>query len=196
MSNKTKTSSSFFNMVVTLVLIAVLSAFVLAKVELFTKEPIQKAKDQRELQAISEVVNEFDNNPFEERMIITTPNKKHKLELYPARKDGVINSFAIKTYTNTGFGGRMELIVGFYIDGTIKNFKVIDHKETPGLGSRVNEPRFKEQFNGFNPSKHKFKVKQDGGEIDAVTAATISSRAVINAIQRAVDAYNNFNAGN
>ena len=72
MSNKTKTSSSFFNMVVTLVLIAVLSAFVLAKVELFTKEPIQKAKDQRELQAISEVVNEFDNNPFEERMIITT----------------------------------------------------------------------------------------------------------------------------
>lgn len=90
----------------------------------------------------------------------------------------------------------MELIVGFYIDGTIKNFKVIDHKETPGLGSKVNEPRFKEQFNGFNPSKHKFKVKQDGGEIDAVTAATISSRAVINAIQRAVDAYNNFNAGN
>lgn len=86
MSNKTKTSSSFFNMVVTLVLIAVLSAFVLAKVELFTKEPIQKAKDQRELQAISEVVNEFDNNPFEERMIITTPNKNTSWNFIPRAK--------------------------------------------------------------------------------------------------------------
>lgn len=73
-------------MVVTLVLIAVLSAFVLAKVELFTKEPIQKAKDQRELQAISEVVNEFDNNPFEERMIITTPNKNTSWNFIPRAK--------------------------------------------------------------------------------------------------------------
>ena len=54
----------------------------------------------------------------------------------------------------------------------------------------------KNSLTALIPSKHKFKVKQDGGEIDAVTAATISSRAVISAIQRAVDAYNNFNAGN
>lgn len=189
-------NSSFFRLVFTLTLIAVLSAFILGTVQNFTKEPIQKAKDARELEAISAVVNEFDNNPFAEKMIVTTPDKQHKLELYPARKNGAINSFAIKTYSDAGFGGRIELVVGFYIDGAIKNFKVIDHKETPGLGSKINEPRFKDQFDGFNPAKHKFKVKQDGGEIDAVTAATISSRAVIDAIQRAVDAYNNFNAGN
>ena len=128
-------------------------------------------------------------------MIITTKDKKHKLELYPARKDGNINSFAIKTYTNNGFGGRIDLIVGFYIDGTVKNFKLLKHGETPGLGSKADEPKFKNQFDGFNPNRHKFKVKQDGGEIDGITAATITSRAVIDAIQRAVDAYNNFNAG-
>lgn len=186
----------FLRMALTLVVIALLSAFILAKVQIFTKEPIQKAKDSRQLEAISAVVNEFDNNPFDEKMIIYTPGKKHKLELYPARKEGVVNSFAVKTYSNAGFGGRLELIVGFYIDGSIKGFRVIEHHETPGLGSKINEPRFQEQFNGFNPNKQKFKVRQDGGEIDAVTAATISSRAVINAVQRAVDAYNNFNTGN
>ena len=196
MSAPSKPASTFLNMMITLVVIASLSAFVLAKVENLTKDPIRKAKDQRELQAISEVVGEFDNNPFDEQMTIFTPDKKHKLTLYPARKNGNITSFAIKSYSNAGFGGRIELITGFYIDGAIKSFKVIEQKETPGLGSKINEPAFKDQFDGFNPAKHKLKVRQDGGDIDAVTAATISSRAVIDAIQNAVDAYNNFNTGN
>ncbi len=186
----------FLKMLATLTIIAVLSAFVLASVYKLTEKPIQEAKDQRELEAISQVVEAFDNNPFAEKMIITTPDKKHRLELFPARKNGSINSFAIKTYSNSGFGGRMELIVGFYIDGSIKSFKIIEHHETPGLGSKADEPKFKNQFDGFNPGKHKFKVRQDGGDIDGITAATITSRAVIDAIQRAIDAYNNFNAGN
>lgn len=186
----------FLKMLATLTIIAVLSAFVLASVYKLTEKPIQEAKDQRELEAISQVVEVFDNNPFAEKMIITTPDKKHRLELFPARKNGSINSFAIKTYSNSGFGGRMELIAGFYIDGSIKSFKIIEHHETPGLGSKADEPKFKNQFDGFNPGKHKFKVRQDGGDIDGITAATITSRAVIDAIQRAIDAYNNFNAGN
>ncbi len=188
-------NKTFLKMLCTLTLIAVLAAFILAGVHKLTKQPIAAAKDQRELEAISEVVEAFDNNPFAEKMIITTPDKKHKLEFFPARKNGKINSFAIKTYSDNGFGGRLELIAGFYIDGAIKSFKITDHHETPGLGSKADEPKFKEQFDGFNPNKHKFKVRQDGGEIDGVTAATITSRAVIDAIQRAVDAYNNFNAG-
>lgn len=183
-------------MLTALTTIAVLSAFVLASVHKLTEKPIAEAKDKRELEAISEVVEVFDNNPFAEKMMITTPDKKHKLAFFPARKDGTINSFAIKTYSDNGFGGRLEMIVGFYIDGAIKSFKITEHHETPGLGSKADEAKFKAQFDGFNPNKHKFKVKQDGGEIDGITAATITSRAVIDAIQRAVDAYNNFNTGN
>ena len=189
------TYKTFLKMLITLTVIAVVSAFILSSVYNLTKEPIKKAQEQKQLEAISEVVTDFDNDPFSEKMIITTPNKKDKLEFYPARKDGNINSFAIKTYTNNGFGGRIELIVGFYIDGAIKSFKLLNHSETPGLGSKADEAKFKNQFDGFNPNRHKFKVKQDGGEIDGITAATITSRAVIDAIQRAVDAYNNFNAG-
>lgn len=185
--------STFWNMVTVLTTIAVLSAFILAFVEQLTREPIQKAKDQRELEAIAEVVGEFDNDPFAEQMSIVTPDKKYKLKLYPARKNGSISGFAVKTYSNAGYGGRIELIVGFYIDGSVKTFKITKHNETPGLGSKADEPRFKKQFDGFNPNKHKFKVRQDGGEIDGITAATITSRAVIDAIQHAVDAYNNFN---
>ncbi len=181
--------------VVTLVAIACLSAFILGYVHELTLEPIKRAKDNQELAAIAEVVGDFDNNPFAEKMTITTKNKKHKMVMYPARKDGALNSVAIKTYSNNGFGGRIELIVGFNVDGSIKNFKIISSHETPGLGTKVDEPRFKEQFKGFYPRRQVLKVKQDGGDIDAVTAATVSSRAVLKAIERALSAFSNFNSG-
>lgn len=188
--------SNFWNMVLTLTIIALTAAFVLSYVEQLTGEPIKQAKDARELEAIASVVREFDNNPFAEKLTITAPNKKSRFELYPARQDGVINSFAIKTFSDNGFGGRIEMIVGFLMDGTINNFVVTQSQETPGLGTKINDEKFKAQFRGFNPERQKLKVRQDGGEIDAVTAATISSRAAVNAIQKAVDAYHNFNTGN
>ncbi len=181
--------------IVTLVVIACLSAFILGYVHDITLEPIRKAKDNQELAAIAEVVGEFDNNPFAEKMKITTKNKKHKLTMYPARQNGALTSVAIKAYTNTGFGGRIEIMAGFNVDGSIKNFKVISSHETPGLGTKVDEPKFKEQFKGFYPRRQVLKVKQDGGEIDAVTAATVSSRAVLKALERAFDAFSNFNSG-
>lgn len=195
--NKTKQplSSTLPHMISVLVIVAGLSALILGYVYELTKTPINKAKDQKKLEAISEVVyGDFDNNPFEEKHIISTADGKGKVELYPARKDGVITSVAIKTYTNNAFGGKMELMVGFFVDGTINKYKVIEQKETPGLGTKVLEEKFSSQFSGINPGRHVFKVKQDGGDIDAVTAATISSRAVIDAIQRAFDAFNRLNS--
>lgn len=195
MKKSRKVSSSFINMALALLITSTLSAFVVGYIQKITAGPIKEAKYQKELSGIASVVNEFNNNPYEEKMIITTPDKRHKLQLFPIRKDGVVNSYAIKTYSTAGFSGRIDLIVGFYIDGAIKDFIITDHKETPGLGSKINEPKFKKQFDRFNPNKRVFKVRQDGGEIDAVTGATISSRAVISAIQRAVDAFNNFYKG-
>ncbi len=190
-----KSLKDFLAPTVTLVVIAGASAFILGYVHQVTLEPIRQAKDNQELEAIAEVVNEFDNNPFVEKMIITTKNKKDKLVMFPARKDGKLNSVAIKTYSNSGFGGRIEVMAGFNVDGSIKGFKVISSQETPGLGSKVDEPKFKEQFSGFNPHRQVLKVKQDGGDVDAVTAATISSRAILRAINRAYNAFSNFNSG-
>lgn len=188
---------SLAKLIIVMLTVACGAAAILGWVYTITREPIKQAQDNKELQAIAEVVyGGFDNNPFEERTYINTPDGKQQLMLYPARRNGTISAVAIKTSTNKGFGGRMDLIVGFFLDGTISGYKVINANETPGLGSKVDEPRFKEQFSGIRPQKNLFKVKQDGGEIDAVTAATISSRAVIDAIQKAYDAYNKFSTGN
>lgn len=89
----------------------------------------------------------------------------------------------------------MEVIVSFLLDGTVGDFKVINHKETPGLGSKVNDLSFRKNVAGLSPNSDSFKVDKDGGEIDAITGATISSRALIDAIQKAYRGYLKFNTG-
>jgi len=94
---------------------------------------------------------------------------------------------AINTFTNEGFSGNIELMVGFLEDGTIYNTAVLSHKETPGLGDKMDKKKsnFPDQFSGKNPAEFNLKVKKDGGDVDAITAATISSRAFCDALTRA-----------
>jgi len=181
-------SSSLSHMIIAMTSVAVFASTIIGFSHSVTKEPIQIAKDNRKLEAIKEVIStEFDNNPFAERIDIG-----NGIELYPARLGTKITSIAIKSYSNNAFSGRLELIVGFMLDGTINGYKIIEQKETPGLGTKVTEQKFSSQFKGLNPENESFKVRQDGGEIDAVTSATISSRAVIDAISRAYNKYINF----
>ncbi len=76
-----------------------------------------------------------------------------------------------------GFGGPVVIKVGFNMDGTICNTKVLSQAETPGLGAKCVEPGFADQFKGFDPSEKKLAVRKDGGDVDAITASTITSRA-------------------
>ena len=73
--------------------------------------------------------------------------------------------------------------------GKVHNTSILEHKDTPGLGTKMAVPKFKEQVNGKDLQTFKLSVRKDGGEIDAITAATISSRAFCDAIQKAYDAY-------
>ena len=189
--------SSAFNMALVLVSVAVFSALIIGSVYQLTLKPIKQAKSNRELEAIREVVyGDFSNNPYEERHEISVSHGKGKVVLFPARDaNGKITSVAIKTYSKNGFGGRIEMMLGLLVDGTINKYKIIEQKETPGLGTKITESRFSDQFHGMNPGKQVFKVKQDGGDIDAVTAATISSRAVVDAINRGYKALNKLSMG-
>jgi electron transport complex protein RnfG len=92
--------------------------------------------------------------------------------------------YAVKTYTDKGFGGHIELMAGFLPDGSIHNVLVLQHKETPGLGTRMTDAKFSNQFLGKNPATYALRVKKDGGEVDAITAATVSSRAYCDALER------------
>ena len=184
-----KPVSSLRNMILAMTIVSGLSALVLSYTYQATKKPIEDAQDAKKLEAIAEILpDNYDNNPYENRITISGSN----VELYPARQGNIITSVALKTYSNNAFSGRLELIVGFLLDGTITDYRIISHKETPGLGSKITEEKFARQLRGFNIEKRKLKVKQDSGDVDAVTAATISSRAVLDAISRAYESYNKF----
>ncbi len=186
-----KTESTFRNMALSLTLISVVASAGLGFVYEFTKKPIELSKLNKRIEAIKQVVPDFNNNPDNEMFRLPT-GEGDSLEIYPARKDSVITGYAVSSFTRNGFSGTINIMAGFKPDGTIINIMVLQHKETPGLGTRMTDTLFKNQFKGKNPSDFELKVKKDGGPVDAITAATISSRAYCDAVQRA---YNTLRKG-
>ncbi|MFA9370605.1 MAG: RnfABCDGE type electron transport complex subunit G [Labilibaculum antarcticum] len=190
-----KKESTFINMVLVLFIITLIASAALGAVYEITKEPIAKAKLEKKLNAIKEVVPDFTNNPSDE-MYKVGVNDKDTLEFYPAKKDGKLVGTAVKTFTTNGFSGYIWLMVGFEPDGTIHNYSVLEHKETPGLGSKMTNwfkptdpEKSKASILDKNPGVINFTVSKDDGDIDAITAATISSRAFLDAVQTAYKEY-------
>ncbi|NMC39335.1 MAG: RnfABCDGE type electron transport complex subunit G [Bacteroidales bacterium] len=182
-----KTESTFKNMVMSLTFISLVASACLGFVYEMTKSPIELANLNKKLDAIKQVVPEFTNNPNDEMYKLPT-GEGDSLDIYPAKKDNEIVGYAVNTYTSMGFSGNISLMAGFKPDGTIINITVLEQKETPGLGTKMSEPAFKDQFRDKNPGEFELKVKKDGGSVDAITAATISSRAFCDAVQRAYNA--------
>jgi electron transport complex protein RnfG len=181
-ADEKKIASTFSNMVIVLTLIALASALALGFTFSATKKARHEAKIKKTLKAIKDVLPGFDNNPHNEKYTL----EGHKdMEFYPAKKDGQPVGTAVKTYSDEGFSERIWLMVGFDKDGKIHNLTVLKHKETPGLGTKMNEPKFIDQFKGRNPALFKLRVVQDEGDVDAITAATVSSRAFCIAVERA-----------
>ena len=98
--------------------------------------------------------------------------------------EGAVSAYAVKTTTG-GFGGPITLMVGVLPDGTVYNTSVLSHTETPGLGAKCTEENshFREQWKGFAGA---LAVTKDGGDVDAITASTITSRAFTKAVAQAV----------
>lgn len=181
-----KIASSLKNMVIVLFVIAFVSGLSLAYVQKITLDPIAKAKQQKQIDAIAVVVPAFDNNPLETAQEVVSPRYQgEKMMVYTALNQGDTVGYAILSSTNSGFGGNVEVMVGFKPDGTIYNTAVVAHQETPGLGDKMTADKFRSQFIGFNCETQKARVKKDGGDVDALTAATISSRAFCSTIRHA-----------
>jgi Na+-translocating ferredoxin:NAD+ oxidoreductase subunit G len=178
-----KLESTLTNMILSLVLISMTMSAALGFVYLQTKGPIEAASRQKEIDAIRQVLPEFDSDPAEGRI------DKDGVIVYNLYKEKQPVGFAIKSYTDKGFSGHIEIMAGFLPDGTIHRVTVLSHRETPGLGTKMIDPKFSNQFPGKHPGTFVLKVRKDGGQVDAITAATISSRAYCDALQRA---YNTF----
>jgi Na+-translocating ferredoxin:NAD+ oxidoreductase subunit G len=179
-----KTESTFKNMVLSLTLISLGASACLGYVYQITKAPIELSVMNKKLAAIKQVVPEFNNNPSDDKFRVET-NEGDSLDVYPAKMNNEIVGYAVNTYTKKGFSGDINLMAGFRPDGTIISITVLQQKETPGLGTKMTDPQFKDQFNDKNPEQFSLKVKKDGGSVDAITSATISSRAFCDAVQRA-----------
>ncbi len=186
-----KTESSFKNMVISLTLISLTAAAGLGMIYESTKGPIEQSVLNKKIEAIKQVVPEFNNNPYEEMLRVST-GAGDSLDVYPAKMNDNTVGYAITTYSKNGFSGDISLMVGFRADGSIHNIAVLEQKETPGLGTKMNEPFFKDQFKDKNPAETIIKVRKDGGQIDAITSATISSQAFCEAVQLA---YNTLQEG-
>jgi Na+-translocating ferredoxin:NAD+ oxidoreductase subunit G len=185
-----KRESTLGNMVLALVLITFVASASLGFIYELTKEPIAMAAVAKRNQAIGAVVPPFDNDPSGEYYTIELP--EGELVIYPAMRDGELVGAAIETFTNRGFSGEIRLMVGIRPDGTIHGIEVLEHRETPGLGDKIETGKsgFHLQFEGENPAENfRVMIRQDGGDVDAITATTISSRAYCDAVRRAWNAY-------
>ena len=186
-----KMESSFKNMVLILTGITCLSGAILGGVNEITTEPIKVAKLAKQENAIKLVAPEYDNNPIADQWKTTLPDGTDAI-IFPAKKNGELVGAAVQAMTKNGFGGPITLMVGFDKDGNVHEYSVLSHTETPGLGSKM-PTWFHEKGNiiGKNPGKNKLTVSKDGGEVDAITAATISSRAFLDAVANAYNAFTN-----
>lgn len=188
--------STFISLVVTLTSITLVAGLSLGYVYRWTKEPIARARLAKQLRAIEAVVANYDNNPVSERFKMSTPDGKDSLEFFPARDKGELVGMAVKTRSGHGYNGDIWLMVGFTTKGDIQNIYVIEHTETPGLGSKMTQSSFMDQFLGKNPGEMKFKVRKNGGDVDGITGATISSKAFVEAVQLAYDTFKSMQDGN
>lgn len=179
-----KLKSSLLNMVLVLTLITIIAGAALAAVNNVTSVQIEKINAENLAKGIKQVMGVDANSNFE-----YTEDEVEGFTFYKSEL-----GTAVKT-TSNGFGGPLEVLVGFDNEGTIMGYTILSHSETPGLGAKAQEWFQKGQKGdivGKNPGQCNFTVSKDGGDVDAITASTITSRAFLLAVQNAYDkVYNN-----
>ena len=180
-----KLESSFKNMVLSLVTICLVAGGALAAIYSLTTKTIETQKEQKLQAAILQVLPEG--------ATISEAEQVEGMTVYKGYIDGKWVGTAVET-EEVGFGGTIKIMVGFDADSKVINYQVLEHQETPGLGDKMgtwfktdkgNQRIIGKTANGA------FTVSKDGGDIDAITAATISSRAFLKAINKAYEAFTN-----
>ncbi len=151
-----------------------------------TEEPIALAAEANTRAALAEVLPPFDSTQASQLVLDEIPVVVHTA----ITSDGQVVGYAVETATRKGFSGEFRLMVGFLPDGKVQRVRVLQHAETPGLGSKMTEDGnpLETSVVGRNPSEMNLAVTKDGGEVDALTAATITSRAYVDAVARAFNA--------
>ena len=170
---------------------AVFTATILASTEYVTREKIAIAERKAAQKALSEIIPQdmHDNDLLTDILqldenYLERLNLEDNAALHIARKNGNLTAIIVPSVAPDGYSGSIKFIVGIDINGQVKGVRVLAHKETPGLGDKIdlNKDDWILSFAGkslSNPMIDKWKVKKDGGEFDQFTGATITPRAVV-----------------
>ena len=187
-----KLESSLTNMTLVLTLVAVVMGGILAFVNHLTEGPIQEQKDKALADGIKAVMVCNDlvvAEPVEVKQ--TVDGKEHTFIIYNVKDaQGKDLGAAVQSVT-MGFGGDLKVLVGFDSEGSILGYTLLEHAETPGLGAKADQwfqRGQKGDIIGKSPAEP-LTVSKDGGQVDAITASTITSRAFLKAVNNAYNAY-------
>lgn len=170
-------------MIMVLLLICLISSAAVGVVYRLTKDTIVKAKTEKINNAIANVLPPFtDILPAKDIDV-----DGETVKIYTANSGSDLAGYAVESFSKDGFGGIIKIMVGFTPGGSINKIAVVSHNETPGLGDKIDASKsdFPLQFEGKDPATYRLAVKKDGGDVDAITASTISSRAFVDAVKRA-----------
>ncbi len=180
-----------------LAVFAISATALVAVTEQNTREQIAGNEREALLDALNELVprEDYDNQILQDTLTLpptqaigtTAPTT-----VYRARKNGEPVALVMSAVAPDGYSGQIFLLMGINADGTLAGVRVVNHKETPGLGDKIEAKRndWILQFAGLsldNPEKNNWKVKKDGGQFDQFTGATITPRAVVGAIRNGLE---------
>jgi electron transport complex protein RnfG len=176
-----------FKLVAILTIICTIVGALLAVVHDVTEKPIAAAAQGEKGDAIAMVLPPCDNHPAQETVIVDSDDGPWTF--FVARQGGRFVGAAFETTSSKGYGGDIAVMAGVNASGAVQAIKVLAHQETPGLGAWISGEEFPGQFAGRSIADTQWAVSKDGGDIDQITAATISSRAVTEAVKRGLDVY-------
>jgi electron transport complex protein RnfG len=178
-------------LLITLTLIAAGAGMLLSLVESATREPIATQRSLQQQKAIAAVLPEFNNHPDQDVISLEIGQDKKGQPImrrfFRASLEGKPVGVAFKVTALDGYSGNIDIMVGLDNNDQISGIEILAHTETPGLGSKITEPWFKNIFRQRSLENTDWRVKKDGGDIDQITGATISPRAVVNAIRSGLD---------
>jgi len=194
-----------------LALFAMVTAGTIALVQLNTKDVIEHNIAMAEAKALYEIVPEsnVENDLLNDTLALKSDTSKKSLHVsllgpisekakaHFAKKNGKIQTVILPVVAPDGYTQAIQLLVGINMDGTIAGVRIVDHKETPGLGDKVELKKSKWvlSFNGKSlemPVIEKWTVKKDGGAFDQFTGATITPRAVVNAVKLSLEFFDKY----
>lgn len=183
---------------VLLALLALGAALLLNRIDAASRAQVERNEQAWILERLAALLSEvpYDNDLLADRIIVRAPDllgTSRSVPIYRVRHAGAPRAVVIQSVAPDGYRGPLEILIAIAVDGRLLGVQVIRHQETPGLGDAFERNRaWLRDFTGrslLDPPQQRWSVRQDGGEFDAFTGATITPRAIVKAVRRALEYY-------